>query len=170
MKILIAEDEPTCRLALETTLKKWNYDVVAAKNGTEAWRLLQRPDSPKLVILDWLMPGLTGVQLCRKIREQNAGYVYIIMLTVKKRREDVIASLDAGANDYIIKPFKKELLRDSVATGARHIIASHSTLCEMAEAEKQARKGEVLVGPSFERWLLRKLGARVREGSGAGAA
>jgi len=141
MKVLVVEDEPTSRLALEITLKKWSYDVVVSKNGTEAWKILQHPDSPRLIILDWLMPGMDGIQLCRKIRNSentDTDYVYIIMLTVKRRKEDVLACLDAGANDYIVKPFQKEVLRAGVATGARRVIASHNALCEITAAEKKA--------------------------------
>lgn len=130
MKILIAEDESTCRLALEITLKKWGYDVIAAQDGEEAWEVLQQQDRPKIVVLDWLMPGMDGVELCRRARARpDFGYIYIIMLTVRKRKEDVIACLEAGADDYIVKPFTKEVLRDSIATGARRVIADHSTTC-----------------------------------------
>lgn len=139
MKILIAEDETTCRLALEITLKKWGYDVVVAKDGKEAWQILQQPDSPKIAILDWLMPGIDGIEVCRKINEtKTTGCVYIIILTVKKREEDVIACLQAGADDYIVKPFDKEVLRDSVATGARRVIATHTIMSGANQAERKS--------------------------------
>jgi len=139
MKVLIVEDEPTCHLALEITLRKWGYDVVVTKDGEEAWRVLQRADSPKVVILGWLMSGMNGIQLCRKIREgENTHNTYIIMLTAKKRKEDVIACLEAGANDYIVRPFQKEVLRASVAAGARRVIASQGTMHSTSEAERKA--------------------------------
>lgn len=139
MKVLIVEDEPTCRLALKITLAKWDYEVVVAENCEQAWEIIQQPDTPRLIMLDWLMPGMDGVQLCRKIRQQaDLGYFYIIMLTVRKRQEDVVACIEAGADDYVVKPFKKDELRESVATGARRVIADYTTDTSEGKTKKQA--------------------------------
>jgi C4-dicarboxylate-specific signal transduction histidine kinase len=137
MKILVVEDEPTCRLALKVTLKKWGYDVIVAESCEKALQILQQPDRPKIIVLDWLMPGMNGVELCRMIRQtREFGYIYIIMLTVRKRREDVATCLEAGADDYIVKPFLKEELRASIATGARRVIADHAMAPDAGAADK----------------------------------
>lgn len=120
MKILIAEDDPVSRRLLEVTLIKWGYEVVAAKDGDEAWRLLQAEDAPLLAILDWMMPGRDGVDLCREARQTPTLLsVYIILLTAKGRQEDIVAGLDAGANDYLTKPFDPQELQARLQVGAR---------------------------------------------------
>ena len=136
MKILIAEDDPASRIALKTILQKWGHEIVVAEDGNHAWKILQT-DSPKLAILDWMMPGIEGVELCRRIREKTDGdYVYIILLTVKVENEEIVAGLDAGADDYITKPFDREVLRSRVAVGAR--IVQYETL--LAEKNVQLQR------------------------------
>ena len=106
MRVLIADDDDVLRHILEATLVKWGYEVVVARNGLEAWRLLQSNDAPKLAILDWIMPGMDGVEVCREIRKrEDRPYIYLLLLTSKHKKEDVIAGLEAGADDYIPKPF-----------------------------------------------------------------
>jgi len=139
MKILIAEDDATCRQALQAMLEKWGHEVVVASDGNNAWELMQHPDAPKLMILDWMMPGMNGVDLCRKIRERyGLGRVYIIILTFRRRRDDVTLGLNAGADDYIIKPFNKDELRKRVAAGVRYIIANHTPEQKAPPVEKTA--------------------------------
>jgi two-component system, cell cycle response regulator len=122
VKILIVEDEPVSRRLLEATLCRWNYEVVATVDGREAWEVLQQPDAPNLVISDWMMPDMDGLELCNKIREsEKLGYTYLIMLTAKGRKEDVIKGLEAGADDYLTKPFDHEELRCRVKIGERII-------------------------------------------------
>ena len=122
MKILIAEDDPVSRRLLEAFLSKWGYDVVVTCNGSEAWDVLQRPEAPNLVISDWMMPNIDGLELCRKIREmERSGYTYFIILTAKERKEDVIKGLEAGADDFLIKPFHQEELKYRVQIGERII-------------------------------------------------
>lgn len=119
MKILTAEDDTTPRLALKKTLQQWGYDIVVAKDGGQAWQLLQT-ERPNIAIIDWMMPCINGVDLCRKIREkQDAGYVYIILLTSKVEKKDIVTGLDAGADDYITKPFNREVLRSRINVGMR---------------------------------------------------
>jgi DNA-binding response OmpR family regulator len=102
MKVLIAEDEEIGLFALQSTLTKAGYEVVAVRDGHEAWNVLQRHDTPQLAILDWMMPGLDGLEVCRRVREARSGpYVYIVMLTGKARKEDIIAGMQAGADDYL---------------------------------------------------------------------
>ncbi|HEY2827760.1 MAG TPA: diguanylate cyclase, partial [Pirellulales bacterium] len=139
MKVLVADDEAVSRKLLESTLRRWDYDVVTARDGVEALRILEEPDAPKLAILDWLMPGLDGVQICRKIREQRSEpYTYILLLTGKNSKCDVVEGLDAGADDYVIKPFDSQELQVRLRTGKRilylqeQLIAARETLRDQA--------------------------------------
>jgi len=120
MRVLIAEDDPVSRRALEATLVKWGYDVVTCVDGLEAWQVLQSAESPQLAILDWMMPGMDGAQICRQVRQRrNVPYVYLVMLTAKSHREDVLLGLEAGADDYLIKPFDSLELKGRLRSGRR---------------------------------------------------
>jgi two-component system, cell cycle response regulator len=120
MKVLIAEDEPVSRRLIESLLRRWQYDVLVAKDGFEALQILQQLDAPKLAVVDWLMPGIDGIQLCHKIREvKSDGYTYILLLTGKHTQADVVEGLEAGADDYLIKPFDPQELRGRLRTGKR---------------------------------------------------
>jgi two-component system, cell cycle response regulator len=122
VKILIVEDEPVSRRLLEVTLRKWNYDVVATLDGRQAWEFLQGPEAPNLVISDWVMPDMDGLELCKRIREsERPGYTYLILLTSKGRKEELIMGLEAGADDYLIKPFDHEELKIRIKIGERII-------------------------------------------------
>jgi two-component system cell cycle response regulator len=122
VKILIAEDDPVSRRLLEAFLSKWGYDVVVTCDGREAWEVLDEADAPSLVVSDWMMPKVDGLELCRKIREmQRSRYTYFIILTAKERKEDVIQGLEAGADDFLIKPFHQEELKYRVQIGERII-------------------------------------------------
>src|SRR5437588_11792599 len=107
MDILIAEDDPVSRLALDHTLRKWGHRVVVTASGTEAWDVLRRDDAPPLAILDWMMPGLDGVEVCRLARQRlpqddEHRPLYLILLTARDRKEDLVAGLEAGADNYLI--------------------------------------------------------------------
>jgi len=118
--VLIAEDDPIFRRVLENWLKKWNYRVTSLENGLDAWSVLQQKDAPQMVVLDWMMPGLDGIELCRRIRGHEAGpYKYVLLLTAKGSKEDVVAGLEAGADDYLTKPFDVNELRARVRAGKR---------------------------------------------------
>ena len=120
MKILVADDDPLYCLLLQSTLTKWGYEVSVAHDGTEACELLLSEGAPQLAILDWVMPGDDGPEVCRKIREINTGIpVYIILLTSKDAKEDVVKGMDAGADDYVIKPFDANELRVRLMAGVR---------------------------------------------------
>ena len=120
MRILIAEDDRISRRLLEVSLRDWGYDVVAASNGAEAWELLQQDDAPPLAILDWMMPVLDGMEVCERVRAaSDPRLTYIILLTAKGRIEDVVTGLEAGADDYIVKPFDPQELRTRVRAGCR---------------------------------------------------
>lgn len=134
MKVLIADDEPVTLRLLESSLHRWGYDVVVAKNGSEAYRILLSPDAPKLAILDWIMPGMDGTQLCQDIRQRKPEpYTYVILLTGRRNQHDIIAGLDAGADDYVTKPFDSAELRVRLRTGKR-ILCLQEQLINSREA------------------------------------
>ncbi len=120
MKILVAEDDVTSRFMIRTFLGKWGYEVISASDGEEAWTVLQEPEAPQMAILDWMMPGMDGISLCRKLREQKRpDPLYIILLTTKGDRQDIIRGLDAGADDFVTKPFDPEELHARISVGHR---------------------------------------------------
>src|SRR5438552_13905952 len=120
MRILIAEDDLVSRRVLEGSLVKWGYEVLACSDGLEAYQALQREQAPRLAILDWMMPKMDGVQICRELHQvPHPTSIYIILLTAKGCREDVVAGLQAGADDYITKPFQPEELQARVQVGLR---------------------------------------------------
>lgn len=122
MEILIAEDEKITRTMLARKLDNWGYAVVSAVDGNEAWEILQRQDAPKLIVLDWLMPGMDGVEICRRLKQlEPKAPTYVILLTSLTGEEDIVAGLDAGADDYITKPFKNSELRARINVGRRMI-------------------------------------------------
>jgi two-component system, cell cycle response regulator len=134
--VLIAEDDPIFRRILETWLQKWNYRVTSLENGLDAWNALQRSDSPQMAILDWMMPGLDGVELCRRIREHETGlYKYVLLLTAKGGKKDIVAGLEAGADDYLTKPFDVNELRARVRAGKRILELQGALLSVQSELQ-----------------------------------
>ena len=120
MRILIADDNLVFQTVLRVMLSQWGYEVVVANDGDEAWRLLQSPTGPRLAILDWVMPGLDGLEVCRRVRAGNPSpYIYILMLTAKTSSEDLVTAMEAGADDYISKPLKSAELRARLRAGFR---------------------------------------------------
>ncbi len=118
--VLIAEDDPIFRRILENWFKRWDYCVTTVENGLDAWEVLQRDGAPQLAILDWMMPGMDGIELCRRIRSRDQGtYLYVLLLTAKDNKQDMIAGLEAGADDYLTKPFDVDELRARVWAGRR---------------------------------------------------
>jgi two-component system cell cycle response regulator len=134
VKVLIAEDEAVSRVRLQALLTKWGYEVTVARDGLEAWDLLHRPDAPSLAVLDWMMPGLDGTELCRRIRQQGREpYVYVLLLTGRGRKEDLIEGLEAGADDYITKPVDPQELEVRMRSGQR-IVKLHAELVASRQA------------------------------------
>lgn len=128
MKILIAEDDAVSRRILEAYLRKWGHDVIVTKDGAEAWGQLQREDAPRLAVLDWMMPEMDGVQVCKSIRErENAPFMYLLLLTAKGETDDIVTALDAGADDYLTKPYNASELRSRIGAGER-IVRLHEQL------------------------------------------
>lgn len=120
MRILIADDDATSRLVLAGVLKKFGHEVAVAVDGTEAWETMQRPDAPRLAILDWMMPGLAGVEVCRRVRGLESDEPpYLILLTSMSEKADIVAGLEAGADDYLAKPFDPGELQARVNVGRR---------------------------------------------------
>lgn len=133
VKVLIAEDDAVSRLVLQGLLPKWGYEVVAVDNGISAWNILREPDAPKLCILDWMMPGLDGPALCRKVRATERGsLLYIVLLTARSAKEDLVEGMNAGADDYVGKPFDRQELQVRLRAGAR-IIELHDALVASQE-------------------------------------
>jgi DNA-binding response OmpR family regulator len=119
MKVLIAEDDPVSRRVLEGALTRWGHEVVVSGDGGEAWKVLQRDDAPLLAIFDWMMPEMDGLEVVRRVRDRGGKSSYIILLTARASKEDVALALDAGADDYITKPFDAKELRARVNVGIR---------------------------------------------------
>lgn len=120
MRILVADDDSISRRILQSMLEDWGYSVRVCADGAVAWELLQRPDAPSLVMLDWVMPGLDGLQVCQKIRAiPTSCPTYIMLVTSKGQNTDIVAGLQAGADDYVAKPFDREELRARVQVGVR---------------------------------------------------
>ena len=120
MRVLVAEDDPASQRMLRGALAGWGYDLEAVRDGEAAWRALQGEDSPPMALLNWMMPRMDGVDVCRKVRSgATSRHVYIILLTARGGKGDIIDGLGAGANDYVTKPFDVDELRARVQVGER---------------------------------------------------
>jgi DNA-binding response OmpR family regulator len=138
MKILIAEDDLTSRRILEGILGKWGYAVVTTSDGLGALEALQRKEAPPLAIVDWMMPGMDGVEFCHQMRKTKTHTpTYIILLTSKGQQDDIVAGLESGANDYIRKPFDREELRARIRVGER-VVELQSALAERIRMLEEA--------------------------------
>ena len=136
MRVLVAEDDLVTRLYLAGLLAKWGYDVTSVDDGECACEMLQQEDGPSLALLDWMMPGMDGVEICRRVRNRVRGRpVYLVLLTGRAQQEDVVHGLEAGADDYLIKPFDHAELRSRLRVGER--------VLDMAE-QLQARVAELV--------------------------
>jgi diguanylate cyclase (GGDEF)-like protein len=139
VRVLVAEDDSITRRLLEVHLTRWEHEVIVCSDGNEAWNVLTRDDSPRLAILDWMMPGMDGVTICRKLRFlEKTRYVYVILLTAKAEKEDVIEGLEAGADDYIAKPFHAHELRVRVRAGCRIIRLQDDLMAALEASQFQA--------------------------------
>jgi diguanylate cyclase (GGDEF)-like protein len=143
MKIVVGEDNPVFQTLLKGLLKAWGYEVLIARNGQEAWALLSEEGGPRLAILDWMMPAMEGVEVCRRVRaEVRDRYIYILLLTARIECDDVVAGIEAGADDYVTKPFKVPELRARLRAGLR-VLALQDELIMAREAlrEQATRDG-----------------------------
>jgi two-component system, cell cycle response regulator len=172
VKVLIADDSVVSRHLLEATLRKWGYEVTVACDGAEALQILEREDAPALIILDWMMPSMTGLEVCRRIRARGSEpYIYILLLTSKSQKEDLIEGMDAGADDYIAKPFDQNELQVRLRAGTRlvdlqaQLLSAREALREQATRDSLTR---VWNRSSILEALSRELARARREASPLG--
>ena len=138
-KILIAEDDPVSQRMLQSFLTKWGYEIIAVSSGTEALRILEGPDAPPLAVLDWMMPGMEGPEICREIRKDpERPYTYVLLLTARTQKEDLLKGLEAGADDYLTKPFDVQELRARLHVGRRILDLQHHLLAATEELRFRA--------------------------------
>lgn len=136
MKVLIADDDQVARMLLLSAIKRWGYEAISATDGSEALAVLQSDDPPALAILDWMMPGMNGVEVSRALRSlPQPSSAYIILLTARSEKADIVAALDAGADDYLTKPYHSEELRVRVQAGIRIIELQRSLAGRINELE-----------------------------------
>ncbi|MBI4893719.1 MAG: diguanylate cyclase [Acidobacteria bacterium] len=146
MKVLVADDSLVMRRLLETSLGGWGYTVESVEDGGAAWERLNAADAPAIAVLDWMMPVYSGLELCRKVRSSRlAHYTYLILLTSKGLREDIVEGLGAGADDYVVKPFDKFELEVRLRAG-RRIVELEEELVEVQEALRQQATHDALTG------------------------
>jgi len=146
MKILVAEDELTFRHMLKTFLGKWGFEVLVARDGQEAWDLLQKEDRPRLAVLDWMMPKMDGVEICRALRQTKSDrYTYLLLLTSRDQKRDVVHGFEAGADDYLVKPFDPHELKARIHAGER-IVQLQDTLLQTQEALREQATHDPLTG------------------------
>ncbi|MCK5311184.1 MAG: response regulator, partial [Desulfobacteraceae bacterium] len=167
MKILIAEDDYVSRLLLKKSITKMEYEVIEATDGKQAWDLFLE-QRPSMVITDWMMPEMDGVELCKKMRDSDKNsYTYIMLLTAKDKTSDLVQVFDAGADDYITKPFKPDELKSRIKTGKRILELQHEmteknieldkalkdlkeTQSQILQSEKMASIGQLAAGVAHE--------------------
>jgi two-component system, cell cycle response regulator len=144
MRILIADDSIVSRHMLDATLRKLGYEVIMACDGAEAWDVLQSDNPPRIAILDWVMPGLSGPEVCKRVRERSrnseSAYTYLLLLTSKSQKEDLIEGMESGADDYLTKPFDPHELRVRLRSGSRIIDLQRELLAAREELREQATK------------------------------
>jgi diguanylate cyclase (GGDEF)-like protein len=158
-RILIADDEVISRTVLDETLSRWGYEVIVARDGDEAWTALAGEGAPQLAILDWQMPGLDGPEICRRLRaEPRESYVYVLLLTARDNRSDVIAGLASGADDYLTKPFDRHELQARLTVG-RRILRLQEELIQAREALRIEATHDSLTGLWNRRGVLAILSA-----------
>ena len=147
MRVLIADDDSVTRRLLQGALASWGYDVEAMRDGEGAWSALRRDDGAPLAVLNWMMPGLDGVEVCRRVRSvPNSRPIYIILLTARSGRKDIVSSLQAGADDYVTKPFNVGELRARVQVGERMVGLQAELADRVNELEEALRQEQRLQG------------------------
>jgi len=167
-RVMVVDDSPIYQHLIAAHLREWGFEVIAAHNGLEAWEILRRPGAPALALIDWVMPGMDGVELCRKLRAEGASerYVYTILLTAKKSRADLLKAMEAGVDDFLAKPFDEMELKARLLVGKR-LVDLHKELIVAREAMRAAATSDALTGLSNRRealdFLRRELSRASRE-------
>ena len=139
MKVLVAEDDLTSRTMLQAVLRRWSYDATVVEDGIGAWDALQRPDAPRLAVLDWEMPGLDGLEVIRRVRVlPTAQPPYIILLTARGKARDLAEALEAGANDFVAKPFDPQEMRARLQVGQRMLALQEALANQVATLRAQS--------------------------------
>lgn len=171
MKILIAEDDPVSSKILEQNLSDWGYEVILAKSGEDAWQRFTETGF-RMAILDWMMPGMNGVELCQKIRRRRKSrYTYIILLSAKDRKQDIIAGLSSGADDYMTKPVNFLELKARLQTGRRIVDLEDKLLCVQNQLKDMASRDsltKVWNRVEITRFLREEIGRGARENKSTG--
>ncbi len=145
IKVLIADDDPPTRILLRAAISQWGYEVIEASNGEEAWQILQEPNPPRLLILDWLMPKLDGISLCERIKhEQAVTHPYTILLTQVTGTTNIIKGLEAGADEFLSKPFNMAELRSRLSVGARIVRFENALAEQNSKVQNYASQMETL--------------------------
>jgi two-component system, cell cycle response regulator len=173
MRVLVADDDTITRKVLEASLKKSGYEVTLCSDGTEAWRILQQKNAPNLVLLDWIMPGMDGVEVCSRVRKLGRRqYVYIILLTGRNTKEDVVKGLESGADDYLTKPFNPSELQVRLRAGARILQLQEDLLSALEASHFEASHDHLTqlwkraaIMDTLDKEMVRSL----REGKSVGA-
>jgi two-component system cell cycle response regulator len=162
MKILIADDDPVSRLLMQRTLQKFGYEVLLAADGRAAAEILSKSDGPRLALIDWMMPELNGLDLCREVRNSQHGgsYIYILLLTSKQESQDIVMGLEAGADDYITKPCHPAELRARLHTG-RRILLLEETLVQAREEMRFKATHDALTTLSNRSSILALVGSEL---------
>lgn len=172
MQVLIADDDSVSRRMLARTLESWHYEVISACDGNEAWRLLERDDAPQLAILDWMMPGMTGPAVCGELRRRSREpYTYVLLLTARTEKQDLIEGMESGADDYITKPFDAQELKVRLRAGLRILELQAQLLAAREALREQATRDPLTC--LWNRYsildiLNREVNRANREGTGVG--
>jgi len=147
VRILIAEDDAVSRRILETYLRNWGYEVVTTLDGDEAWRAMSEPNAPNLAILDIMMPGIDGLEICRRLRQLSGAITpYIILLTAKHGASEIVKGIEAGADDYLTKPYDRSELRARVQVGVRIVELQNKLAVRVKELEGALEHVKLLQG------------------------
>jgi len=145
-QILVADDSPVFRDMLKKMLLEWGYETTAVSDGRQAWDLLRQENGPRLALLDWMMPGMEGAEVCRQVRAGvRDRYVYMILLSVRAGLDDVVTGIESGADDYIVKPFEVDELHARLRSG-RRVLALQEELVEAREALRDQATRDGLTG------------------------
>jgi two-component system, cell cycle response regulator len=162
MQVVIAEDSPVYRALMKSHFEEWGIDTIFASDGGEAWNLLHHSTVPTLALLDWVLPGLDGIELCRKIRSDFAAkqYIYAILVTAKDTKRDLVDAMNAGADDYLVKPFYAPELKARVMA-AKRILDLQATLLEAQESLRFAARHDALTALNNRPEIIRLLSEEI---------